>query len=125
MRARARPRAFRPWPRVAVAPSSPSGAPLTRGLSTAAAQFTSFGVGILATLGCLCSAAWVLMEPEIAAVATCVIVSTVYLIISEARRIRGHFFMREEDIISFQELRDVFPDRSPPPKSGASVYKDT
>ena len=65
------------------------------------------------------------MEPEIAAVATCVIVSTVYLIISEARRIRGHFFMREEDIISFQELRDVFPDRSPPPKSGASVYKDT
>ena len=110
---------------MAVAPSSPSGAPLTRGLSTAAAQFTSFGVGILATLGCLCSAAWVLMEPEIAAVATCVIVSTVYLIISEARRIRGHFFMREEDIISFQELRDVFPDRSPPPKSGASVYKDT
>lgn len=85
--------------------------------------FASFAVGILATLGCLLSAAWVLMEPEIATVASCLILSTMYLMVSEARRIRKRFYLREEDIISFQELRDVFP--SQPNNGGAGANKDT
>merc|ERR1712118_614720 len=38
--------------------------------------FTTFGAGILATLGCLFAAAWVLMESEIAALASCLIIGT-------------------------------------------------
>lgn len=97
------------------------------------------------------------MEPEVAAVATCIILSTIYLVISEARRIRtrtrvatrpahtrsqptavapqrrvrsrhemvpcADFYMREEDTISFSELREVFPERKS--SGGASVNKDT
>lgn len=71
--------------------------------------FGSFGVGILATLGCLLSAAWVLMEPEVAAVASCLICSTVYLVISEARRIQKRFHLEEEEVVSFAELSRMFP----------------
>ena len=92
-----------------------------RVLPVARAQFCSFGVGVLATLGCLNSAAWVLMEPEVAAVATCIILSTVYLVVSEARRIRGHFFLREEDMTSFSELREVFPDAQPRLSGGGAA----
>ena len=90
------------------------------------AQFSTFGIGILMTLGCLNSAAWVLMEPEVAAVATCLILGTVYLVVSEARRIRSMFFLEEEDTISFEELRGVFPDKVARRSSGgAAVNKDT
>ena len=70
------------------------------------------------------------MEPEIAAVATCIIMGTVYLVVSEARRIRGTFFLEEEDTVSFEELREVFPDRSvkprgTPPPPGRAFDKDT
>ena len=78
-------------------------------------QFASFGLGIIATLGCLCSAAWVLMEAEIAAVASCLILGTMYLVVSEARRIRGVFYMEAGEMITFKELRDVFPDVSGTP----------
>ena len=88
-----------------------------------APQFASFGLGIIATLGCLCSAAWVLMEAEIAAVASCLILGTMYLVVSEARRIRGVFYMEAGEMITFKELRDVFPAHSSstptrPPRSG-------
>ena len=75
--------------------------------------FGSFGVGILATLGCLLSAAWVLMEPEVAAVSSCLILSTVYLVVSEARRIRTRFYLAEDEAVSFAELRDVYPETAP------------
>jgi len=87
--------------------------------------FASFGVGVVATLGCLLSAAWVLMEPEVAAVASCVIVSTVYLIVSEARRIHTKFYLKEADIISFSELREVYPDLGERQASGSEAGKIT
>lgn len=71
--------------------------------------FTSFGVGVLSTLGCLFAASWVLMEPEIAAVASCLILSTVYLVISEARRLHARFFLEADETISFAELKTVYP----------------
>ena len=71
--------------------------------------FTSFGVGVLATLGCLFSAAWVLMEPEIAAVASCLVLGTVYLVVSEARRIHQRFFLDADETISFTELQAIYP----------------
>jgi hypothetical protein len=85
--------------------------------------FGCFGVGILATLGCLLSAAHVLMEPEVAAVASCLILSTVYLVISEARRIQKRFFLEEDEIVSFEELRNIYPEIAPLAKGGAqSTY---
>ena len=71
--------------------------------------FTSFGVGVLATLGCLFAAAHVLMEPEIAMVASCLILGTVYLVISEARRIHDRFYLEADETISFAELRVMYP----------------
>ena len=65
------------------------------------------------------------MEPEIAAVASCIILSTVYLVVSEARRIRGLFFLREEDTISFDELREVFPDRGEAERRNSGFGKNT
>ena len=38
--------------------------------------FGTLAVGVLATLGCLFSAAWVLMETEIAIIASILIIST-------------------------------------------------
>ena len=55
------------------------------------------------------------MEAEIAAVASCLILGTMYLVVSEARRIRGVFYMEAGEIITFKELRDVFPDVSGTP----------
>ena len=61
------------------------------------------------SLGCLFSAAWVLMEPEVAAVASCVVLSTVYLVVSEARRIHHRFFLEADETISFTELQAIYP----------------
>ena len=44
-----------------------------------------------------------------AAVASCLICSTVYLVVSEARRIQKRFFLEEEEIVSFSELHNLFP----------------
>ena len=49
----------------------------------------------------------VVTTPSSPPVASCVIVSTVYLIVSEARRIHTKFYLKEADIISFSELREV------------------
>mmetsp|Transcript_2319 Transcript_2319/g.6082 ORF Transcript_2319/g.6082 Transcript_2319/m.6082 type:complete len:226 (+) Transcript_2319:91-768(+) len=86
--------------------------------------FSCFAMGVLATLGCLFSAAWVLMETEIAIVSSVIVGSTMYLVVSEARRIRTLFFLDKADEVSFDELRDIFPEswvgteppRSPPPR---------
>ena len=86
--------------------------------------FGCFGVGILATLCCLLSAAWVLMEPEVAACASCLILSTIYLVISEARRIRQRFFLEEEEIVSFSELNAVFPQCAADASSAARRISD-
>ena len=112
--------------------------------------FSCFAMGVLATLGCLFSAAWVLMETEvrptpqrlpysrasphaspprvprqIAIVSSVIVGSTMYLVVSEASRIRTLFFLDKGDEVTFEELRDIFPDaglgteppRSPPPRS--------
>ena len=51
--------------------------------------FACFGFGVLMTLSCLLSAAWVLMEDSVAIVASCCIFFTMYLVGSEARRIHA------------------------------------
>ena len=71
--------------------------------------FATFGVGVLATLGCLFAAAWVLMEPEIAAIASVLIWGAMYLVCSEARRIRNRFYLDDDESVSFSDLRAVFP----------------
>ena len=48
-----------------------------------------------------------------------------YLVVSEASRIRTLFFLDKADEVTFEELRDIFPDaglgteppHSPPPRS--------
>ena len=71
--------------------------------------FTTFGIGVLATLGCLLSAAWVLMEPEISAIASVLILSAMYMVCSEARRIRRRFYMDDDESTTFSDLRAIFP----------------
>eukprot|EP00316_Scyphosphaera_apsteinii_P017380 CAMPEP_0119312194 /NCGR_PEP_ID=MMETSP1333-20130426/25444_1 /TAXON_ID=418940 /ORGANISM="Scyphosphaera apsteinii, Strain RCC1455" /LENGTH=179 /DNA_ID=CAMNT_0007316777 /DNA_START=188 /DNA_END=727 /DNA_ORIENTATION=- len=71
--------------------------------------FACFAFGVLATLGCLCSATWVLMETEVAIVATVIIVTTMYMVCSEARRIRNNFYMTDEEMVNFTELSTVYP----------------
>lgn len=71
--------------------------------------FACFGVGVLSTLGCLLSAAWVLMEFEIAVASTVLIVGTMYLVVSEARRIKARFVFQEHDVVKFDEFGDNFP----------------
>lgn len=49
--------------------------------------FTCFALGVLATLGCLFSAAWVLMEEMVAIVASVIILGTMYMVrASRSRR---------------------------------------
>ena len=65
------------------------------------------------------------MLHQIAIVSSVIVGSTMYLVVSEARRIRTLFFLDKADEVSFEELRDIFPDswvgpeppRSPPPLS--------
>ena len=65
------------------------------------------------------------MLHQIAIVSSVIVGSTMYLVVSEARRIRTLFFLDKADEVSFEELRDIFPDsmldteppRSPPPRS--------
>eukprot|EP00322_Chrysochromulina_rotalis_P031871 CAMPEP_0115882712 /NCGR_PEP_ID=MMETSP0287-20121206/29152_1 /TAXON_ID=412157 /ORGANISM="Chrysochromulina rotalis, Strain UIO044" /LENGTH=173 /DNA_ID=CAMNT_0003338811 /DNA_START=167 /DNA_END=688 /DNA_ORIENTATION=- len=71
--------------------------------------FSSFGVGVLATLGCLYSAAWVLMEPEIATLASLIIFSAAYMVCSEAWRIRKRFHMDDAESTTFADLHAIFP----------------
>jgi len=71
--------------------------------------FGTFAVGVLATLGCLFAAAWVLMEPEIAIVASVAILSTMYMIISEARRIARRFLLADGEGTTFADIRSIFP----------------
>ena len=71
--------------------------------------FASFGVGVLATLGCLFCAAWVLMEPEVSALASVLILGAMYMVCSEARRIRKRFYMDDAESTKFSDLRAIFP----------------
>jgi len=43
--------------------------------------------------------------------------STMYLVVSEARRIRTLFFLDKADEVSFEELRDIFPETPASPRS--------
>ena len=81
--------------------------------------FLSFGVGVLSTLGCLLSAAWVLMEVEIASIATILIGWTMHLVCSEARRIRNVFHLPPEETVSFSELASVYPELGPSSRAGS------
>ena len=131
--------------------------------------FACFAVGVLATLGarrrrrrrrpaspphasvvcagCLFAAAWVLMETEVAIVASVIILSTMYLVVSEvrvqidpvlrqrsharrrlhsprpappqARRIRARFFVDPKDVVDFTELASLYPKTLAPDADGA------
>ena len=83
--------------------------------------FASFGVGVVATLGCLLSAAWVLMEPDVAMIATVLILGTIYMVLSEARRIRTRFFVDDAESTRLNDLRAIFP--ASPAKGAAAVGK--
>lgn len=71
--------------------------------------FACFASGVLATLGCLLSATWVLMETEVAIIASLLILSTMYLVVSEARRIRTRFYVNPKDVVDFTELSCLYP----------------
>lgn len=71
--------------------------------------FACFAVGVLSTLGCLFGAAWVLMETEVAIIASLMIGVTMYLVCSEAHRIRSLFWVKPEDAVDFTELASIFP----------------
>ena len=71
--------------------------------------FTAFAVGVLATLGCLFAAGWVLMETEIALIASVLVLTTMYMVIAEARRIHNRFYLAPDEHVTFEELRDIFP----------------
>ena len=65
------------------------------------------------------------MPRQIAIVSSVIVGSTMYLVVSEASRIRTLFFLDKGDEVTFEELRDIFPDaglgteppHSPPPRS--------
>jgi len=82
--------------------------------------FSCFAIGVLATLGCLLSASWVLMEFEVSIIASTLIVFTMYLVCSEARRIRSTFLVEEKDSVNFSDMASVFPSISAQPSIGAS-----
>ena len=71
--------------------------------------FACFALGVLSTLGCLLSATWVLMETEVAIIASLLIISTMYLVVSEARRIRTRFWVDPKDVVDFTELSCLYP----------------
>ncbi|KAL1515688.1 hypothetical protein AB1Y20_002305 [Prymnesium parvum] len=87
--------------------------------------FGTFAVGVLATLGCLFSAAWVLMETEIAIIASVLILGTMCMIVSEARRIATRFMLEPDETVSFKELRTVFPSFGMGSRSGSSPSKSS
>ena len=65
------------------------------------------------------------MESEIATVASCIILTTVYLVISEARRIHLRFYLKEDEKTSFTELQAIFPSTlGGPPTPGRVMSKD-
>lgn len=74
--------------------------------------FTCFALGVLATLGCLFSASWVLMEEQIALVASILILGTMYMVGSEARRIRNLFWVPPGEEVRFDEFKLITPDAS-------------
>ena len=71
--------------------------------------FACFGLGVLATLSCLLSAAWVLMETIVAAFASCLIFGTMYMLGSEARRIHNIFYVPPNEAVEFTDLSSIFP----------------
>uniref|UniRef100_A0A7S2N243 Uncharacterized protein n=1 Tax=Haptolina brevifila TaxID=156173 RepID=A0A7S2N243_9EUKA len=81
--------------------------------------FASFGIGVVSTLGCLLSAAWVLMEPEVAVMASILVVSTMYMVCSEARRIRTRFYLDEGESVKFSDMQSIFPNT--PTKKGITA----
>lgn len=66
--------------------------------------FTCFGVGLIATLLALMSAAWILMTFEVAVVATLGISWAIFIIGRQANRINAKFGLSQEDAISFADI---------------------
>lgn len=66
--------------------------------------FTCFGVGLIATLLALMSAAWILMTFEVACVATLGIGWAIFIIVRQARRINNKFGLSKDDVISFSDI---------------------
>ena len=59
------------------------------------------------------------------AIASCLIIGTMYLVTSEARRIRTRFFLQDDEAISFSELARVFPGADSPGSGGGAAEKRT
>eukprot|EP00937_MAST-01D_sp_MAST-1D-sp2_P007504 g7504.t1 len=71
------------------------------------AIFGAFGFGLVANLLSVLSAAWLLMSPEIAVVATVVISTTIFKIVGHARRLFAKFQLQDKDIVRFDDLLDI------------------
>ena len=54
------------------------------------------------------------MLHQIAIVSSVIVGSTMYLVVSEARRIRALFYVDPNDCITFEELQDIFPQTADP-----------
>ena len=59
---------------------------------------------------------------QIAIVSSVLVASTMYLVVSEARRIRTLFYLDPEECVTFEELQDIYPP-SPPPLSDGSASR--
>lgn len=46
---------------------------------------------------------------QIAIVSSVLVGSTMYLVVSEARRIRSLFYLNPEECVTFEELQDIYP----------------
>ena len=49
------------------------------------------------------------METEIAPIASVLVLTTMYMVIAEARRIHNRFYLAPDEHVTFEELRDIFP----------------
>jgi len=84
--------------------------------------FTCFALGVLSTLGCLFSASWVLMEQYVAMAASVLILGTMFMVGSEARRIRNRFWVSPAEEVRFDEFKRIGPQTGRRPPQPAERY---
>jgi len=84
--------------------------------------FSCFGVGLIATLMALMSAAWILMTLEVAILATMGISWCIFTIMRQARRIYSKFGLTPDDVTTFADIMQspAVPDGKPSTSGPAS-----
>jgi len=71
--------------------------------------FYTFGVGLLALLSAVAASTWLLMQKEIALVATAMLLATCYALISNALRIFRKFELQVGEVVRFGDFLRALP----------------